>query len=384
MSNIMTVNEWIEKSKRMIMEGAKNLPDFDAPEHEFQELHIELTYACNLRCRMCNVWNVYGNDRLMPKKEMSVEELVDYIEESRILRRTSGVVISGGEPFLKRGFQDLCIYFLTHFPNIRTGILSNLYHGELIIRKLKDLASYINRLWIGTSLDGLAELHNNTRGVRDAFLHFQSSLKMLNMTFPELPIVVNYTLTTDNYRGIYETHRFCRERNLDLSIQFPVPWKGAEVFTFNEEQLKDIEMQLVQIMEDAVRDYESHKMDDKGLMAKLYYLSGLMDYQRDPRRVFKRCVAGRRFTAISPEGKIYFCPILKNMIVGDLRDKPFDEIWSGRKAQALRRKIDKGFCDCWLNCTIYPNASESLAGKKVVRESENFFRKVFGEILAGK
>jgi len=95
-------------------------------------------------------------------------------------------------------------------------------------------------------------------------------------------------------------------------------------------------------------------------------------------------VAGRRFTSISPEGKVYFCPILKNMIVGDLRDRPFDEIWNGREAGELRKKIDKGFCDCWLNCTIYPNASESLAEKRIIKESEGFLKKLFGEILTGK
>lgn len=379
----MNVHEWIVRSKKMVTEGADKLPGFDTPANEFQELHIELTYACNLRCRMCNVWGIYGNDRLMPKKEMSVEELVDYIDESRILKRTGGVVISGGEPFLKKGFEELCKYFMTHYQNLRVGILSNLYHHELILRKLKALEPYMNRLWIGTSLDGLDELHNDTRGVKDAFSHFLTSLGLLKATFPQLPLVVNYTLTTDNYRGIFDAHKFCRERGLDLSIQFPVPWKGAEIFTFSENQLREIEDHLMKIMEDAVRDHESNKMDDKGLMAKLYYLSGLMDYQRNPRRVFERCVAGRRFTSISPEGKVYFCPILKNMTVGDLRDSPFDEIWNGKEARGLRKRIDKGFCDCWLNCTIYPNASESLADNQIIKEKRNLLKKLRLPAFAG-
>ncbi|MBI4683422.1 MAG: radical SAM protein [Nitrospirae bacterium] len=382
----MNVQEWIEKSKIKVMKGAETLPPFGTPDYEFQELHLELTYACNLRCRMCNVWGVYRNDRLMPRKEMSVEELVDYIEESRILKRIQGLVISGGEPFLKKGFQELCAYFMTHYPELRVGILSNLYNRELILRRLKDLRNFTQRIWIGTSLDGLHELHDNTRGVKDAFSHFQESLKMLGADFPEVPVVVNYTLTTDNYRGIHAAYKYCRERSLDLSIQFPVAWEGAETFTFSEEQLKEIEGHLIHIMEDAVKDFEAGKMDDNGLMAKIFYLSGLMDYQRKPGRVFERCIAGRRFTAISPEGKVYFCPLLKNRTVGDLREKPFDEIWNSREANDLRKKIDRGFCDCWLNCTIYPNASESLEEKKPEKyhEEEGLLRKLFGMTMAGK
>lgn len=374
----MNVKEWLEKSRKMILEGARPVEDFIAPEKEIRELYLELTYACNMRCRMCNVWSINRNDRMMPGKEMPAEELVDYIEESRILNGISGLVISGGEPFLKKDFQELCLYFLKKYPHMSVGILSNLYNRSLIITKLTGLGNYVNRVWIGTSLDGLGELHNNTRGTENAFEKFQESLKSVRKTFPGLPVVVNYTLTTDNYLGIYDTHKYCREQALDLSIQFPVPWKGAEIFTFDREKIDRIEQLMTGIMEDAVRDHEAGKIDEKGLMSKLFYLSGLIDYQSNPRRVFKRCAAGRRFTTVSPEGKIYFCPILKNQIVGDLREEPFDEIWTGKKARELRKKIDKGFCDCWLNCTVYPNAGDALSeGNKKVKQ-KSLLEKVFG------
>ena len=133
----------------------------------------------------------------------------------------------------------------------------------------------------------------------------------------------------------------------------------------------------MRVIEDHIREYESSKIDEKELMAKIFYLSGLVDYQRNPRRVFKRCVAGRRFTTISPEGKIYFCPLLKNNIIGDLRDKPFDEIWTGREARSLRKKIDRGFCHCWLNCTIYPNAREALEAERGEKIKKSWIQKIF-------
>jgi len=374
----MNVTDWVEKSRNTILKGEESFQDFNSPDKEITELYLELTYACNMRCRMCNVWAINRNDHMMPRKEMPVEELVDYIDESKILKGINGLVISGGEPFLKKDFQELCLYFLKNYKNMSVGILSNLYNHSIITSKLKGLGSYIDRVWIGTSLDGLGHLHNNTRGIDDAFEKFQESLKVIRKTLPYLSIVVNYTLTTDNYTGIYDTHRFCRDNALDLSIQFPVPWKGAEIFTFGNEQIDEIEHLMTGIIEDAVSDHESGKTDEKGLMSKLFYLTGLIDYQRNPRRVFKRCVAGRRFTTISPEGKIYFCPILKNMAVGDLREDPFDEIWMGKKANDLRKKIDKGFCDCWLNCTIYPNSSDALSCVKKKTTKKNILQRVFG------
>jgi radical SAM protein with 4Fe4S-binding SPASM domain len=314
----------------------------------------------------------------MPKKEMSVEELVDYIEESRILKKViTGIIISGGEPFLKKGFEEFCMYFLKYFPVVNIGILSNLYNGSLIVSKLKSLNSFIDRIWIGTSLDGLGRFHDNTRGVNGAFDKFQESLSLLRKTFPGLPIVVNYTLTTDNYHDIYETYKFCKSHSLDLSIQFPVPWEGAEIFTFTNQQIAEIESLVMRVIEDHIREYEYSKINEKELMAKVFYLSGLIDYQKNPRRIFKRCVAGRRFTTISPEGKVYFCPILKNNIIGDLRDRPFDEIWMGKEARRLRKRIDRGFCHCWLNCTIYPNAMEALEAEKRDERKKSLIQRIF-------
>jgi len=340
------------------------LPPFGSPTAEFRELHIELTYACNLKCRMCNIWNIYRNDPVMPRKEMSVEELVDYIDESQILKQLGGVVISGGEPFLKKDFTALCAYLLNSYPRASVGILSNLYNRELVISRLKELAAGIDRMWLGTSLDGLGELHNNTRGIGNAFQKFCRTLAALREEFPAFSVTVNYTLTTENYSGIYDAYAFCRTQGMDLSVQFPVPWEGAEKFSFAPEQLSKIETLLQRMMADGVADFEAGKIDERGLLAKLFYLDGLTDYQRNQRRVFDRCVAGRRFVNISPEGKVYFCPCLKHMLIGDLREKPFDEIWLGKEAVALRRKIDRRFCHCWLNCTIYPNASEALEEKK--------------------
>jgi len=380
MDNIK-VQEWIEKSTNTILEKAKYLPDFKSPDIELRDLHIELTYACNMRCRMCNIWSIYKKDRLMPKKEMSVEELVDYIDESNILKEViTGIVISGGEPFLKKGFEELCTYFLNYFPYASIGILSNLYNGHLIVSKLKRIGPSIDRIWIGTSLDGLTTLHDNTRGINGAFNKFQENLLLLKKTFPELSIVVNYTLTTDNYHDIYETYKFCKSHSLDLSIQFPVPWEGAEIFTFTDQQITEIESLVMKVIEDYIKEYEFSKINEEELMAKIFYLSGLIDYQRNPRRVFKRCVAGRRFTTISPEGKVYFCPVLKNMIVGDLRDKPFDEIWLGKEAKSLRKKIDKGFCHCWLNCTIYPNAREALETEREDKGEKSLIQRILSTV----
>lgn len=360
----MRVKEWVEKSRAIILPYSEEKPHFGTLEEELKELHLELTYACNLKCRMCDIWSKYSREPKIARQEMSCEKIVQYVQQSKLLRNINGLVLSGGEPFLKKRFVELAAYFLNNFPQANVGILSNFYNAQLTYNSLKEIQkkSGLQRLWIGTSLDGMEQLHDNTRGMPGAFRHFNETLQLMRMEFPAMPVSANFTLTTDNYHDLYSVYRFCRANNMSFSAQFPVPWKDAEIFTFTEKQLSEIEQQIFKIIEDEIVDFESGKIDKNSLLAKIFYLQGMIDYQRNPRRVFKKCIGGREFATFSPEGKVYSCPILKRTVLGNLREQPFDEIWAGAAAAKLRQKIDQGFCHCWLNCTIYPNANEALSG----------------------
>jgi len=360
----MNAREWVEKSRqRILAEDFEPVP-FASLEDELKELHLELTYACNLKCRMCDIWGRYAQDRDLHGREMSVDEILASIGASTLLRTVSLVILSGGEPFLKQDFTRLVAGVLD-LPDATVGILSNLYNCGVTRTRLAEIktATGLQRVWIGTSLDGLERGHNDTRGASDAFEKFNETLGMLRAEFSEVPVTVNYTLTTDNYSELFETYRYCRERQLSMSVQFPVPWDDAETFSFRDGMMAEIEEQVMRVVEAEVKDHESGLIGESALMGKVFYLSGLLDYQRHPRRVFDKCVSGRRFAAVSPEGDVYFCPILKNSSVGNLRERPFDEIWAGIEARDLRGMVDAGACHCWLNCTIYPNINEALVSR---------------------
>lgn len=371
----MNTQEWIDKSKKIILAQAQKKPKFQSLEKEIKEIHLELTYACNMKCRMCDIWSKYAREKNLARKEMPAEEIIDYIRESDILKNIQGVVLSGGEPFLKKGIVELISFFLNAYPNMRVGILSNLYNSKLTYEKLKEVQEKfgLDRVWIGTSLDGLEKLHDNTRGVEGTFRNFLKTLQVLRAAFPKLSVTVNFTLTTDNYPDLFNVYQFCKKVNMTMSVQFPIPWEGAEVFTFSKEQIKEIEAHILKMIEEEIKDFEAGKVGEDYLLSKIFYLQGLIDYQNNPRRVFKKCIGGRGFVNFSPEANVYFCAPLKHITIGNLRDNSFDEIWKSKKAKEIRKKIDNQFCDCWLNCVVYPNISEALAANKEKPAKKTFF-----------
>jgi MoaA/NifB/PqqE/SkfB family radical SAM enzyme len=215
--------------------------------------------------------------------------------------------------------------------------------------------------------------HDRIRGIKGSFKAMEDSLSLLKKLYPQIRLSLNFTLTTENYTELEEAYDYARRQRLAFSAQFAIPWKGAKQFIWNEKQLSAAKEAIYRILEKMATEYRRQKIRMlldrstgrhlyKNFLSALFYWRGLIEYQEHPSRRFKRCIAGYRFIQISPSGNLYFCPLLKDRPVGNIRDTAydFDKIWLSSSAQQLREFIGGGSCHCWLNCTVYPNLEEVL------------------------
>lgn len=287
---------------------------------------------------------------------------------------------------MREDIVDLCGFFLNRYPVLSLGILSNLFHTRLIMEKLQEINDlyHPSNLWIGSSLDGLHEKHDEIRGVNGAFRALTKTIEAIKTNIPSVRICLNFTLTTRNYKELLPAFQMAKGEGIDFSAQFAVPWENAEKYTWDLRILKDIEGVIEFITQEIVEDYKARGVVDRmtkpidvGLLSKLYYWEGLVLYQKNPHRFFRRCVAGGKFAIFSPTGDLYFCPILKSRTVGNIRDYgySFDSLWMADTGNKVRESINEGRCHCWLNCTIFPNAGEAIQCSQVLpRKGLEFFR----------
>lgn len=119
-----------------------------APRPSLRYLELQLTDACNLRCRHCYVGDSRGQE--LPLKR--VEQLLAELEEMQGL----AVLLSGGEPLLYRDFWRLNERLGTY--DLRTVLLTN---GTLIGQ---ETARQLQVDAVQVSLDGLEEAHDFLRG----------------------------------------------------------------------------------------------------------------------------------------------------------------------------------------------------------------------------
>ena len=361
-----------------------------------RELHFELTYQCNEQCIMCDVWPRYRNNPEEKAKELTSEEIYKFVSGSEYLKDLNMVLFSGGEPFLRKDLPELCQFFINRHKQISVGILSNLFATDLILKnviRIKEYKPY--NFWIGSSIDGIGETHDEIRGTKGCFSALEKSITVLRKEHPDVGLSLNFTITTKNYQELEKAYDYAKGHGLNFSAQFAVPWEKAEKFSWSKEELTSAKETIYRILEKMVKDYDELKASrplDNGtnennyrqLLATLFYWKGLVDYQEKPSRRFKRCAAGTHFAQVSPIGDLYFCPLLKNRAVGNIRDAQFDfdAIWTSSDAQNLREFVCKGSCHCWLNCTIYPNIQDSLGSasasfrQKLVQFGGRIFNKL--------
>jgi len=343
--------------------------DIAKPENGPEELHIELTYNCNSQCIMCDLWD-HHKRATKPNRELALDEIKSFVEESRLLQKPKVVVLSGGEPFLRNDLVDLCGFFSHQLPSSSIGILTNGINTEMILNKTKDILNRVpsQKLWLGSSLDGVGKEHDRIRGVDGAFAGLCRTIQHFKKELPQIKLSVTFTMTPYNVDQLLPAKQFADNEGLDFFAQFVVPKSAREEFIWTPQDLDRADKEIMQITRGIISkigpggNFDSlDRIKDKNLISQLYYWSHLVKYQTNPQRFFKKCVAGSKFAMFNPYGECYFCPGHKNSSIGNIREQKFDNLWHSQKAQHMRDFIKDGNCHCWLVCTVFPVLEKALS-----------------------
>ena len=126
-------------------------------------LILFINSICNQKCEHCFYWK-----NLNRRDDLSKEELFAL---SRSLGRIENLNLSGGEPFLRPEFGEICRQFIQHNQVRQIYVPTNGYFTERTVKQVtetlkeKDLDLFVAEI----SLDGLGEFHNRFRGSPGAF-----------------------------------------------------------------------------------------------------------------------------------------------------------------------------------------------------------------------
>src|SRR5437870_5425021 len=137
----------------------KNYQDLPSPPL----LILFIDSICNMKCEHCFYWR-----NLNRRDDLTRDEIVAL---SRSLGRVENLNLSGGEPFLRKEFAEICLQFIKQNKVRQIYVPTNGWYTQKVVEQIglilekKDLDLFVVEL----SLDGMEEFHDRFRVAPGSF-----------------------------------------------------------------------------------------------------------------------------------------------------------------------------------------------------------------------
>jgi MoaA/NifB/PqqE/SkfB family radical SAM enzyme len=313
-----------------------------------------VTWRCNLRCFMCDVWKKTDHDDMTPDEAQAIFRQMPKLDSLRL---------TGGEPFLRRDFQELVERILEVCGPTVLHVTTAGVMYERIVEFVKAVGS--PQLHIKMSIDAVGDRHDEIRGYRGLYNKSLRTLRTLAELRPKYGFYlgVNQTLTDKNWDQIVPLREAMAE--LGVSIHYAIATDHYTLYRMNTVKenekpnmrsvsMSDFTPEQLQYIFDQLDRRDGIK-DIPEWVVQRYYLHGLKNrLLRNVESPKPECIELHNHMRLMPNGDVMTCVYYPN-VVGNLRNQTLEEVWFGEAIQP-QRKIVKGCPGCWAGCEVKPNA----------------------------
>ena len=316
----------------------------DLPSPPFLILFINS--ICNQKCEHCFYWR-----NLNRRDDLSKEELFAL---SRSLGRIENLNLSGGEPFLRPEFGEICRQFIRHNKVRQIYVPTNGYFTDRTLKQItetlkeKSLDLFVAEI----SLDGLGEFHNKFRGSPGAFdkaMQTYDALAKLQQSDPRLRIHSISTATDVNMDEIRRLTSYLFDRCPKMDHHNLALIRGDR----KNPSLQGPSLEQYQRLYEYIRRQWAPREEGRyGSMVEPM-LQWAKSRTAATQTQVVPCRAGVLNAVVYSNGDVSVCE--NHAPLGNLRQKSFREIWNSPAAQALRKSIAAKACYCTNEVFLWPS-----------------------------
>jgi MoaA/NifB/PqqE/SkfB family radical SAM enzyme len=309
-------------------------------------LILFINSICNQTCEHCFYWR-----NLNRKDDLTVEELRALSAE---LGTIENLNLSGGEPFLRKEFGEICRFFIQNNGVKQIYVPTNGTFTDRTIAALEEVLREpsLELFAVELSLDGMAEYHDRFRGMKNAFdrsMETYKALAELQKRDPRLRIHSISTATSENMGEIAELTRYLYENCPAMDHHNLALIRGDRKNPSLHGPTLDNYRELYRYVQSVWAPREEQRLGS--------IVEPMLQWAKTKTAIEQRqvvpCRAGRLSAVIYANGDVSFCET--HAPLGNLREKTFTEIWKSAAADALRGSIDAKACWCTNEVFLWPS-----------------------------
>ena len=302
-------------------------------------VQLPITYQCNSKCIMCNVWKMdYSN-------ELSPEKLCDILKDD-LFKNVKSVGINGGEPTLKKNLIEY-VKSVLKIPEIKDlNIITHGFNKKSLLEsseKIKELCKRNGvKFHISISLDGYRNIHNKVRGM-PVFNITADSVNTIKNNLQKYAdsMDVGCTVVRQNVNHLIELDAYAKKNNLEIKYRLGIPNKRIQ----SDRMMEHFSSREGQYLQSAKEFFYSRFLIAKNFSIKFKYYA-IFSHLINPEIRHLGCDWQDQGVTLDSKGKLFYCAV-ESEEIGDARKGSASQYFFDKNNLRYRKNIIENKCD---NC----------------------------------
>ena len=300
-----------------------------------------VTRQCNLKCVHCYAHaknQLFENELTFEQGKTLIDDLAGY--------GVPVLLFSGGEPLVRKDLPDLAAYAVE--KGMRAVISTN---GTLISKNMARTLKEIGLSYVGISLDGMEAINDRFRGVPGSFKKAMQGIR--NCKEAGIKVGLRFTINKANVQEIPPIFDLLEEIDIPRVCFYHLVYAGRGSKMVEEDLTHEETRAAVDLIMDRTKD-----LHDRGKPKEVLTVDNHADgpylylrlLKEDPERAKEVLEllkmnegnnSGRGIGCISWDGSVHPDQFWRHHSLGNIKDRPFSEIWTDLSEPLLAKLKDK-------------------------------------------
>ncbi len=294
---------------------------------------VAVTYRCNSRCVMCNIWQIKEFPEITPESYLKLPKSIKDLN------------ISGGEPFLREDLPEIIKNVSLACPKANINISTNGFLVERIREILPKVKNIFPQIRISISIDGIGETHEKVRRVPNAWDKVVETVRFCRNELQIKHVKMAFTLNDLNYRELQKAYEWSEKLGCEFTMAVA---HSSDIYFGKDNNLNfeavDVEKQFSYIVNDLLKSFNPKNW------VRAYFVNGLKNICAGEKRPLES-FAGEDFFYLDPRGDVY-PSVVDNVIMGNINDfDKFEELWLSQNSFEAREAVLGFENNYWMICT---------------------------------